>query len=633
MRKYLPLVAAFAMILCWVSRLYAQIAIHADVDKTIAALNDQITMTVSVTGSGGSLPDPQMPILSNFGVYSSGKSQSISIMNGHMETDTQYTYVLVPRFVGKGTIPPITVTYQGRRYQTRPIVIKVLKQGASLGNAGGAHVSVQAPPGANVQSASGYNYNSGADIARSREPKRSDVFVTAKLDKKKSYVNQQTTLSIKFFTAVSLAGSPQYTPPKLAGFLVEDLPPQRNGKTVINGRMYYYSEIKMALFPVQSGRLPVGSAAVNCQLQKNIAVDPFPQSFLNNFFSGQLGASEPRSLRSDPLILPVMPLPSQGRPAHFSGAVGKFTITAALDRDRANIGDAVNLSITISGEGNLKGLESPLIPSMPDFHAYDTVSSLNLNKQNDIVQGWKVFKTVLVPRISGALIIPPISFSYFDPQARVYRTVSTHALTLHATRGPNSSSTNSSLFNPSAALPQEVSTISEDIRYLKPYQRLSLPERLLSQLALAGPINAVPFLIFVIVFGFDRHKDMKARNPKEMRKRQAFKKAVLIIRQTQKGNSSDVRKIAERLSEALTGYLADKVGQAPSALTLKSVEQDIQKINSGISQPTIENIRRIWSELDSKRFAPSSLPSQMEASEMAQDALALIESIERELNP
>lgn len=621
---FIPLVIAFF----WPLQANAQIAIHADVNKTIVNLNEQITMTVAVTGSGGSLPDPQIPILSNFGVYSSGKSQSISIMNGQMETDTEYTYVLVPRFVGKGSIPPITVNYKGRSYQTHPITIEVLKKGATL-------------PGTNnsipnqVQANSPQTYSHNNDSIN-RSPAKEDVFVQAKLDKKTVFVNQQATLSIKFFTAVSLAGSPQYTPPKLSGFLVEELPPQRNGRAMLGGKMYYYSEIKMALFPVQSGRLPIGPATVNCRLQKSITVDPFSQDFFNNFFSGNIGTSVPKTLRSDPIILSVQPLPSAGRPANFSGAVGKFNMTTTLDRNQVNVGDAVNLTMTIKGEGNLKGLEAPQIPTLSDFHAYDTVSSLNLNKNNDIVQGEKIFKTVMVPRISGTLTIPKISFSYFDPQTGSYHTISTPALTLHANRGSASSSATSSTFSPSAAAPQEVSTISEDIRYLKPYQKLSLPERFLSLLSSAGPINAIPFVIFSIVLGMDQYESAKARNPKEIRKRQAFKKAALIIRQAQKQSDLDVRTISERLSESFVGYLADKIGQAPSTLTLKSIDTDLRRIKPNIPQSTIDNIRKLWDHLDSRRFAPTTTinsQSQQEASEIAKETFALIESIERELRP
>ncbi len=605
----------------------AQVAIHASVDKTIVSLNEQITLTVSVTGSGASIPDPQIPLLSNFSVYSSGKSQSISIINGQMETDTEYTYVLVPRFFGKGTIPPIAINYGGREYQTRPIVIKVSQNGPPANQGApqsGAGVSVQAPPGVSVQSGSGYNY------ARNRAPESPDAFVKASVDRKKVYVNEQTTLSVKFFTAVSLAGSPQYTPPKLSGFISEDLPPQRNGRAVVNGKTYYYSEIKLALFPVEAGRLGIGPATVNCRIQKSLSVDPFSQSFLNNIFSGQLGMTEPETLHSEPLILTALPLPEAGKPADFSGAVGNFSISASVDRTRVNVGDAVNMTMVISGQGNLKSLEAPSIPALPDFHIYDTVNSMKLNKKNDIVQGSKFFKTVLVPRISGTLTIPKIAFSYFNPKTRSYQTLYSPLLTLHVDKGaPGLAAGNASNFPASA--PQEVSTISEDIRYLKPYQKVSLFERLLNRASSAGLINLFPFAFFAFFFGIDQYEEMKARNPLEVRKHQAFKKALQAVEKARKEHLSDSKEMTELLAEALTGYLADKLGQSPSALTLKGLSQEIQKANLRISPNALENIKRVWDEIDSRRFAPIGAATQAANTEIAEDVSALIESIEREL--
>ena len=599
----------------------AQVAIHADVNKAIVSLNEQITLTVSVTGSGGSIPDPQIPLLSNFSVYSSGKSQSISIINGQMETDTEYTYVLVPRFVGKGTIPPISISYGGRRYETHPIVIEVSPHGAASGGGGN---SVQASPGVSVQSASGYNY------ARNRAPTSPDVFVKAIVDRKKVYVNEQTTLSVRFLTAVSLAGSPQYTPPKLSGFISEDLPPQRNGRTTVNGRDYYYSEIKLALFPVQAGKLEIGPATVNCRIEKSLAIDPFSQSFINNIFSGQLGMDQPETLHSEPLILTALPLPEKGKPANFSGAVGDFSISASVDRTRVNVGDAVNLKMVISGQGNLKSLESPSIPAMPDFHVYDTVSSINLDKKNDIVQGSKVFKTVLVPRISGTLTIPKISFSFFNPKTRSYQTIDSPSITLHVEKGASGSNAgNVSNFAASAA--QDVSTISEDIRYLKPYQKTSLPERFLGAMSSAGIFNLFPFAFFAFFFGIDQYEEMKARNPLEVRKRQAFKKALQIVEKARTEHLSDPKEMTDQLSEALIGYLADKLGKSPSALTLKGLAQETQKANLPISANTLENLKRVWDEIDSRRFAPAGAASKTANSEIAEDISALIESIEREL--
>ena len=74
------------------------------------------------------------------------------------------------------------------------------------------------------------------------------------------YVNEQITLTFKFYTKVNLLSQPQYSPPDTTGFITEDLPPQRNYYTIIDGERYYVSEIKTALFPTTSGKFVIGPA-------------------------------------------------------------------------------------------------------------------------------------------------------------------------------------------------------------------------------------------------------------------------------------------------------------------------------------------------------------------------------------
>src|SRR3989339_809760 len=185
---------------------HAQLSITAEVNKTQVALDDQVVLAVTITGPQASLPDPQLPALQNFSAYSSGRNQSISFVNGRVTSSVTHTFVLIPRAVGKGIIPPIGVSAQGASAQTEPIEIQVSRPGASA--------AAPQPPAAS---------RSGPPQAAPAVAGAPDFFVTSELDKKKAYVNEQVTLSVKFYTAVSLNSNPEYEPPKLEGFLIEAL--------------------------------------------------------------------------------------------------------------------------------------------------------------------------------------------------------------------------------------------------------------------------------------------------------------------------------------------------------------------------------------------------------------------------
>jgi hypothetical protein len=71
--------------------------------------------------------------------------------------------------------------------------------------------------------------------------------------------------------------------------------------------------------------------------------DLFNDAAFQNFF----GTSTQRdvTVSSAPETFTVLPLPDEGRPADFSGAVGKFAISADLSQDKAGEGDPVTLRI------------------------------------------------------------------------------------------------------------------------------------------------------------------------------------------------------------------------------------------------------------------------------------------------
>jgi len=108
---------------------WGQVSISADVDKTQVALNDQLVLAVTVTGPEASLPDPDIPSMPNFSIYSSGRNQNITFVNGRVSSSITFTYVLEPRAAGKGVIPPITMSYKGQQAKTQPIEIQVYQPG------------------------------------------------------------------------------------------------------------------------------------------------------------------------------------------------------------------------------------------------------------------------------------------------------------------------------------------------------------------------------------------------------------------------------------------------------------------------------------------------------------------------
>lgn len=606
-------VALAVLLACLAGRARADVSVSADVDKTAVTLDEQVVLSVTVSGSEASLPDPQIPPMPNFSVYSSGRNQQISFINGQVQSSIVHTFVLQPRFVGKAVIPPIAVSYQGKTSRTQPIPIEVERPGAGPSPARpGAPSRAQLPGVAPPERRGG-----GAGGPP-------DLFVTAQVDKKDAYVNEQVTLTVRFYTAVSLLGNPQYIAPKLSGFIAEDLPPERHGQAAVRGRPYYFSEIKTALFPVQPGRLEIGRATVRAQVQGQVNVDPFSPDFFDKFFSQGLVQPINRDVSSEPLLVQARALPEAGKPADFSGAVGSFRISAAVDRDRAKVGDAVNLVVTVEGVGSLKTAGDPAMPDLKDFRVFDTVSSVNVDKRNDVVSGSKVFKTVLVPRVSGSLTIPPVRFSYFDAAKRAYVTAQTTPLSIQVAPGEPGAAPAGPGPAPAA---QGLANVSQDIRYLMTASPRRPVSRALGALADAGPINAAPVAVFLLALGFSGAKRLGELDPARRRRRAALKAALGRADAAQK--QADPRQAAAALADAFTGYLADKLLVSPAGLTARRAQEGLKTLKPGLAEFLLERVRATWDELDERRFAPAG--GSVAAAQTAGELRELLKLLDKEL--
>ena len=96
-------------ILLMLSSVLTAATITASVDKTEVGLGDPITLKITLVGKGGNLPEPKLPDLSGFDVYSSGRSQNISIVSGAFSSTLDLSYILVPKKVGEMIIGPVVV--------------------------------------------------------------------------------------------------------------------------------------------------------------------------------------------------------------------------------------------------------------------------------------------------------------------------------------------------------------------------------------------------------------------------------------------------------------------------------------------------------------------------------------------
>lgn len=594
----------------------ALLTVTASTDRDSVEISGNLYLTVTVSGDSASVPEPKLPNMQSFNIYSSGRSQSISIINGKITTSVSFTYILTPRFIGLQTIPSISVFDGREKAVTSELQVTVTKA---------RQPSAQQPQARPAQPA---RQQQRPAAPRSAANRGEQIFLKAETNKKTAYPGEQIDISIKFYTSVPLSSNPQYVPPAFKNLISEDLPPVRNGETDIGGVRYAYSEIKAALFALNPGPAEIRSATVIAQVPSEEAIDPFDPNFFQKFMaiSGAQGAS--REFSTEPLTIDIKPLPS-GAPADFAGAVGNYSITAAADRPEARAGEAVNFSLTITGSGNLKAVPAPKFPDLPDFKVFDTMSSLDVKKEGDLISGKKTFTYVLVPRNEGRKTIPPIKFSFFEPRSAAYRELHTNSVTLLVEKG-GQAARNVNFNTGHGAAP--VTASGSDIRYVseKPGSD-SLPFLAASVLALPYWTHTVPVVLLLLSFRLAKFNRFKLANPLLFRFRRARSEASRDIDAAEALIKADKpNEAVSVLYDSFMDYLSDKCGVKVSALTIRKAAGLVKSRFPSATERSLDEICELWAALELRHFSPEASGSEG-ASDLARKYSLLLELLEKEL--
>jgi hypothetical protein len=574
------------------------ISIAMALSRDVITVDDQVILMITLIGSRQNLPEPQLPNLSMFEAYSQGTSTNISIVNGKMETSVAYNYILQPKREGTFVIKPAAITYDHKRIESNEVTLRVEASGSA------------APSAPDRESA--------ADQGELR-----DIYLTAEVDKKGAYVNEQITLTVKFYHSVRLYSQPDYTAPQTTGFWADILEPQRVYNQIINGRQYKIIEINTALFPTRSGELTIGPAMVSVEVPTQRRArrnDPF--SVFDDFF----GRGESKTVRSKRLTLNVLPLPEAGKPDDFSGTVGNYKISSYADKRTVEVNQPVTVTYKISGTGNIKTVAEPSIGDLMDFRVYRASSSEKVSKVNGVVGGIKVFEEVYIPKRAGKLAIPSVKLDFFDPAAKKYKTLTTEPVVLDVRPAPEGEFAELPFAPVSGRV---VDPNAKDIRYIK----MDAGDITRKQpLILFRPgyliLNGLPVLILVIAWASHRRKEKLTSDIGYARSRRARKMARKRLGRARKLTSQVPAEFYAEIRLALFSYVADKLNISPFGLTGDKLLDIIQK--AGADENLINDTREILKRADFAQYSSAEVSREQitESLQLAEQVLVKLDEVE-----
>jgi hypothetical protein len=576
----------------------ADVAVEAEVDRTEVAIDGQVTYSITVSGGMRQLPTPELPQLEmDWTVYSGGTSRNFSFINGQVSSSATFRYILTPRRPGKLTIGKASVKVGNTVYQTEAVTITV---GATAGGSGGGQ------------------RGGGGSSADAAEGVGKDLFVTASVDKRNPYVQEQITLVFRFYQRITLLESPGFTKPTTTGFWSEDLPPQRTFTEILDGKRYHVTEIRTALFATSAGEFTIGPAILECvvpQVQRVVDNDPF------SMFGRSMFGSQKVTLKTKELKINVKPLPP-GAPAEFAGAVGDFKLTARADRTTAAQGDPVTLTVTVSGSGNIKTVPDPKLPAMPEFKAYDSSSSNDVNNTGELVKGSRTSQIVLVPLKAGAMTIPPITMAWFDPKAGAYKTERSAPMPITIT--PGAVTAGGALGGGGRGA---IEVVGQDVRFLRTrLGEVSSRHRRTWDSPLFWLLQVLPIGVMVAAVVMERRRrrlDADIGFARQLRSGREANRRLKTARALAARNDDGL--FAE-LAAAVSGYVADRLNRAAAGLTHEEMRTGLAARR--IKPELIDTLIRFLETCDMARFAPSATGAA-DRQRMLDEAAALIENLKR----
>ncbi len=527
------------------------ITLTSQVSAREISLNDQLYLTVKVSGAGMRPPELKLAPMPEFRIAGTPRtSTSTRIENFQTSFSVSYTYILVPQKEGSFDVGAVTVEHEGKKYSAPATTVKVVKDAVT-------------------QQQQRLPHAEAGHTAQSQNP---DIFVNLKADKTECFIGEQITVSFEVMNRLTLADM-QYTPPSFTGFWSVELPQSPKSIRLSGGRQYEHQAVNTVIFPTTAGIYTIEPATLSV-------------TTLGGFFS----RGRRLELKSDSFSITVKPLPEKGKSNNFSGAVGDFKLSAAVDTKTVKVGDVVTVKITVIGKGNLDLVTDISEPDLSAFKTYDPRVTDQISDSGQVVGGAKTWEYVIVPRQQGKAIIGPFTLSYFNPADGQYHRASTDPIELIVEAGEASVFTDDS----NETNRQRVKTVGSDIRYIKPdIEHLASSTSRLHTNPFFYLFYVIPLASFSFTYVWKKRQDAIERNTGLKRKMNAWKHARRLLKDAS-GFNTDGNSTAfcGTIHTAITSYIGDILNLDTGSLTAYDIEQTLLKhgIHPDIAQRTRKNL-------------------------------------------
>jgi hypothetical protein len=581
------LVLTFVMLILVYPVSAQDVQIVATVSKNRVSQDERFEYRVEVKGASVSLPNPEIPPLKGMLILSGpNSSTSVQIINGKMSQSKSYSYILQAQQPGKVTIAPATVEVNGQSVASNKIDIEVTK-------AGEKPTQQNQPTSRKDQEISG-----------------GELYLQAQVDKKNVYQNEQIVVTyVLYYRSASVRSYNLEKMPANPGFWTEDFdtPSQPAVETeIINGVSYSKAALKkVALFPTQSGELTIEPMIITLDVLQRKRV----RNLFDSFFDDPFGRTVKKTISSKPVNINVKALPARNKPSDFSGAVGRYTLSVKSDKKRPETNEAVSITVSLTGKGNIKLMKVPAIKLPPDMEVYDPKERTRINRNQADIQGDKTVEYIVVPRLAGDYTINPVAFSYFDPSDKKYKTLRSDPIALQVKQGEAGAT--GLVASGANYTRQEVELLGEDIRFIKEVISFyTIGEKLYFNWRYLI-LYLFPLIGLIVVYAYQMQKEKMIGNVVLAKQKKAGRIAAKHLSEAKKALKLENPGIFYRtLTQALEGFVSDKLNIQMTDFNAATVQRNLSKMQ--VKEEDITQYQECLDECDYRQFAgEKSNPDEM----------------------
>jgi tetratricopeptide (TPR) repeat protein len=581
----------------------AAVRFSATTDHTNVVPGEQVVVVAElVIDRQLDVAAPQLPQNDAFDVVNTDRKQSssssIQIINGkasQSKTITyQFYYVIVPKKTGPFTFPSLEVTVDGAPHATQPIPFNAVAE----------------------------------------QVKNADVRAFLTLGKQPLYVGEQTILTFK----IAQRANSQTQVDRGFNAAVEAIE-KSSGKWFslsrlftnqvatsserMGGEMYRTASLRWALIPLTAGAAvipPVPFAYAELKQSRRRNADPFFGDFFgDDFFGGGVQAVS-RTALSNELSVRIKELPPP--PAGFSGSIGKISLSASIDPPEIPAGEAATLKILVTAAtrpGNVTDLPAPKIPNCevfsPEKHVQvDTTASGITTK--------KSYKFLLIPQEEGALSLPPIELSYFDPYSGTYKTAASGPLSLSVTKGKKGAKPQTRYLTQ-----EEIREVGSDIRYIKTNVRVRTVSEKPYREPLFFLLYPLPFLIFFGALLYRIQTRNRVAHAAVHIRQRALRQALKSLDLLKKKNSgTKAPEFLGSVAETIERYISQKFDFAATGRTLDELKTELLTRNADAA--IVADLSSFIEQLDAYRFGGTAFDEKSRFT-VLEKASAFLSSLEK----